>query len=276
MKLLSGILSLTLTSVVALASASAADIYAGPAAGSYKDTPAYVGVNSTGLYVGVNGGYGWSAQSSTIYAFANDAGTTDTSPTTSYDKSGGFGGGQIGYNLQRDRFVFGVEADFQGAGITGSGSAFANADSGDVLATGRREGTLDWFGTVRGRLGYAYDRALIYFTGGFAYGASSGTASIVMDDTKDGGGVHNYSFNPNATRTGYVLGGGVEYALTPAWSVKGEYQFIDLGSSNGFVGYHDLVDGGNLGRGYFTTDQSYNTVRVGLNYHVGQSFEPLK
>jgi outer membrane immunogenic protein len=89
---------------------------------------------------------------------------------------------------------------------------------------------------VRGRLGYAYDRALIYFTGGFAYGESHGVASIVLGE---GGGFRKFSFNPSADRTGCVLGGGVEYALTSAWSLKGEYQFIDLGSSDGFVFFRD-------------------------------------
>lgn len=99
-------------------------------------------------------------------------GVTNTSPTTSYDRSGGFGGGQLGYNFQRDRFVFGVETDIQGADITGSGSANRGADlhstGYDVVANARREATLDWFGTVRGRLGYSFYSALIYFTGGFA------------------------------------------------------------------------------------------------------------
>ena len=63
MKLLSGILGLTLTSVVALASANAADIYRAPSGGGYKDGPVYVGVDWNGLYGGVNGGYGWDASS---------------------------------------------------------------------------------------------------------------------------------------------------------------------------------------------------------------------
>ena len=93
---------LTAASVVALsAAANAADMYR-PAAGGYKDVP-YVGVNWSGLYVGVNGGYGANAASV---------------PTGGLDPAGGFGGGQIGYNVQRGNIVFGLEADIEGADIT--------------------------------------------------------------------------------------------------------------------------------------------------------------
>ncbi len=92
MKLLSGILGFALTSAVALAAANAADMYRSPdMGGGYKDS--YVAVNWSGLYAGVNGGYGWSAN------------------TDNLDPAGGFGGGQIGYNFQRGNIVFGVEAD---------------------------------------------------------------------------------------------------------------------------------------------------------------------
>src|SRR5262245_35254995 len=92
---------ITVTGAVMLATAAnAADIYHAPPAVSYKDTPPpYVGVNWSGLYVGINGGGAWNA----------------THDSDLVDPSGGFGGGQIGYNFQRGNIVFGVEADFQGA-----------------------------------------------------------------------------------------------------------------------------------------------------------------
>ena len=96
---------------------------------------------------------------------------------------GGFGGGQLGYNLQRDRFVFGIETDIQGAAIKGntySEAIIANANPAltlPALETGAgAKSTLDWFGTVRGRLGYSagnalfFGNTLLYATGGFAYG----------------------------------------------------------------------------------------------------------
>jgi outer membrane immunogenic protein len=234
-----GLLGLTLTSVVAIASANAADMYRAAPAGSYKDGPVYAPVATwTGFYVGVNGGYGWTPNASVLGA--------DFSP------SGGFGGGQIGYNWQGafglgSHLVLGVEADIQGSGISDNvGFGFAS-----------EENTLNWFGTVRGRIGYAMDRTLIYFTGGFAFG-----------EVESKGHFLRTPFDVTETQTGYVLGGGLEYKINPAWSIKGEYQFLSLDASD-LNGAGPLNDGG--------TDRSeVHTVRVGLNYHVGQGYEPLK
>ncbi len=217
MKLLSGILAATLTSVVALASANAADMYAG---GGYKDGPAYVGVNWSGLYVGVNGGYGWSANTDWL------------------DPTGAFGGGQIGYNFQRGNIVFGIETDIQGSGVSDSGGGYKSS--------------LDYFGSVRGRLGYAFDRALVYGTGGFGYGQV----------TNDG-----YS----QTQTGWVAGGGVEYKITPAWSAKAEYQYFDLGEHSDY----DSNGTGPLGDAISGRTQ-FSTFRVGVNYFVGGGYDTLK
>jgi outer membrane immunogenic protein len=215
MKLLSGILAATLTSVVALASANAADMYAG---GGYKDGPAYVGVNWSGLYVGVNGGYGWSQ---------------NTSPV---DPTGAFGGGQIGYNFQRGNIVFGIETDFQGSGISDS--------------AGSLNSSLDWFGSVRGRLGYAFERALVYGTGGFGYGQV----------TNEG---------LSQTQTGWVAGAGVEYKITPSWSAKAEYQYFDLGEHGGLNNTGPLDDA-------YSGRTQFSTFRVGVNYFVGGGYDPLK
>src|SRR5258706_13123413 len=113
MKFRDGIFGLTLISALALGafSANAADMYRAAPAGGYKDEPVYVANTWTGFYVGVNGGYGWTPSDSTF--------GTDFSP------SGGFGGGQIGYNWQGafglgSHLVLGVEADIQGAGISGN------------------------------------------------------------------------------------------------------------------------------------------------------------
>jgi outer membrane immunogenic protein len=222
------------SAVVLSASANAADIYRAPppAVGGYKDTP-YLGVNWSGFYVGVNGGYGW-----------NGTGNLDAG---SPDPSGGFGGGQIGYNWQgvlNPNVVLGIEADFQGAGISDSGT---HTEAGHTSAV---RSDLNWFGTARGRLGYAFGGALLYGTGGFAYGE-----------------VKNRFF-PTETQTGWTAGGGMEYKLAPAWSLKGEYQFLSL-DANDNAGAGRLGDA-ELGR----TD--VHTFRLGVNYFVGHGYEPLK
>ena len=265
----------------------AADLNTPAAPAGLKDEPGVPAISWTGFYAGVNGGYGWGANNSSIYVIGTEpdsrgATTTEVSPVTKYDRSGGFGGGQIGYSLQRDRIVFGVETDFQGADIQGSGSAsvvlpkIGGRGAAAISVLGEREGTLDWFGTVRGRLGYAYDQALIYFTGGLAYGGSHGNASIELTN---GAFSDRFTEHLSANRLGYVLGGGVEYALNRSWSLKAEYQFIDLGQSSGYVFYNTAAGGGGTGptgRANFTTNQSYNTVRLGVNYHLQEEFIPLK
>ena len=137
--------------------------------------------------------------------------------------------------------MFGIETDFQGSGIS---------DSANCVGGGCKS-SLDWFGSVRGRLGYAFDRALVYGTGGFGYGQV----------TNDG-----YA----ETQTGWVAGGGVEYKLTPAWSAKAEYQYFDLGASSGVNGVGPLDDSLTGNRTQFST------FRVGVNYFVGGGYDPLK
>jgi outer membrane immunogenic protein len=179
--------------------------------------------------------------------------------TASFDSKGWFGGGQIGYNWRplgaggyKDgpaygNFVFGVEADIQGADITGSGTVSGNAGSA-VART-----SLDWFGTVRGRLGYAFDNVLLYGTGGLAFGGVQDklTTAVTAD----------------VTRTGFAAGGGVEYAFNPAWSAKVEYLYFDLGDVT-------LKNGNGLATAVF--EHEYNTVRAGVNYHLLPGYEPLK
>ena len=135
--------------------------------------------------------------------------------------------------------------------------------------------SLDWFGTFRGRLGYTFDRTLLFATGGFAFGGLRDqlTGSVVFLDVD--GSSKPMSAKAEDVRTGFVLGGGFEYALTPAWSLKAEYQYLDLGSTtlSAATGRTDFVENGS---GSAKLDNTFHTVRLGLNYHVGQGYEPLK
>ncbi|RUO97240.1 outer membrane protein [Hyphomicrobium sp.] len=167
-----------------------------------------------GAYIGINGGYGWSN-------------STFTEP------EGGFGGGQLGYNWQRDRFVFGLEGDIQAADI--SGRAYNPFD--DATA----HSNVNWFSTVRGRLGFTAGSLLIYGTGGLAVAD--------FDNKVDVGGL---TFRDNDTKVGYAAGGGVEWAFAPNWSMKAEYLYLGFGDEK-------------LSSGYRINDD-FQTVRVGLNY----------
>lgn len=271
------LLSIPLAAAFAALPAYGADLYA-PGV-SAKDAPMYDAVpNWTGFYLGVNGGYGWGAARSTLSTAAIDNGVLITAlppagDTSKFWTSGGFGGGQLGYNLQRDRFVFGIEADIQSADITGK--AFSESVTGNITTDAWVKSRLDWFGTVRGRLGYSYGGSLIYATGGFAYGGVRDSLIQTVNATAAG------SDGRNATLTGYTVGGGLEYALTPVWSVKAEYQYINLGTVN-LAASNDVVYGSGIDTGTGTgsssakLDHTYHTVRLGLNYKINQVYEPLK
>ena len=228
-------------------------------ADGYRTGPSYAAPFSwTGMYVGVNGGYAFGGGSQRIVD-TNNVGAIDLFRTA--DPSGGFGGGQIGYNWQASRgssLVLGVEADFQGSDIRGSHTGIGTQA---FLETNRVD--VDWFGTVRGRLGYAFDRTLVYATGGLAYGnvdsrLSAPTAPGTFE-RRDG------------TQVGFVVGGGLEHMLARNWSMKVEYQYIDLGSERllgtpGFAGFHTNE-----------LDTTFHTVRLGLNYRFGEDrYAPLK
>jgi len=243
MKFRTGVFALAMTSTVAMAiSANAADTYRIPeAVGGYKDGSAYVAGGWSGFYAGVNGGYAFDAQD-------RHGGVLD---------DGGFGGGQIGYNWQgiwHPHFVFGIEADIQGSGIDNRGLATL-IPSGNIA---NHEISIDYFGTVRGRLGYAAGPLLIYGTGGFAYGGVN-----IRFHVPATGNV----FTTNNAQPGFAAGGGLEYKFSRAWSVKAEYQYIDLDHDNAVSSSGSFIR---------TKDTELNTVRAGINYHFGSVYEPLK
>ena len=176
------------------------------------------------LLLGINGGYGWGR--SNWSAFGADA-----------DPSGGMVGGTIGYNWQAmgSPFVFGLEGDIDWADIKGS---FVSA----ACPTGC-ETKNNWLGTVRGRLGYAFDRVMPYVTGGAAFGdiqANQGGFSGVSD-----------------TKVGWTVGGGVEAAVVGKWTAKLEYLYVDLGSVGCGAGSCSMPT---------NVDFRTHVVRAGLNF----------
>ena len=224
--------------------ASAADM---PAKTLVVAPVAAVAPDWSGFYVGINGGYGWTD--------GVRFGHLDDNPQGVSPK-GGFGGGQIGYNYQINNLVFGVEADIQGADISES---VLDRNFGDQFSS-----KLDWFGTVRGRIGYALNSFLLYVTGGFAYG------HIVSDVTNPL--LFGAPYHFDGTSTGYTLGGGVEYMLNSAWSVKAEYQRINLGT-NDPTNAAGLRFSSALARGILKAS-NFDTVRVGLNYKFHLTSRP--
>ncbi len=214
----------------------------------------------SGFYVGANAGYGW-GESSSINAietligapfFAGNFGTTAP--------DGFFGGVQAGYNFRTNNLVLGLEADIQAASIrdrSGATTPYFFPGSTMTLSVAQR---LDWLSTVRARAGYTWDNLLIYGTGGFAFG--NVRQALVMTDTMDFSAAASRSSN----RSGYVLGAGVEYAITANWSAKLEYQYINLGTSR--IGASEVFTGNRPSPFAISSPLAtrLHTARLGINY----------
>ena len=220
-------LALTLASTFALIAtagfAAAADLPV--KARPYVAAPAF---SWTGIYVGANVGYAWGRTTGTAGIAAPAVGH--------FDINGWQAGGQIGGNYQIQNWVLGIEADYQWADIDGSATVGAVTDSARVRS----------YGTLRGRVGYAWDRWMAYGTGGWAFDART-RYSFVTPVALSG----NHDLN------GWAAGAGVEYAFAPAWSAKLEYLHVDLDSRTfPTLGCVPAC----------TAGAHFNTVRVGLNY----------
>jgi outer membrane immunogenic protein len=190
----------------------------------------------TGFYVGLNAGAGWNNNH-------NGFGTTFNTTTNpvfigSNNNDAGFtGGAQAGYNMQFGAFVAGIEADINYIDRSNNGTAVipssAFAATGTFYTVNHSSGD-NWFGTVRGRVGVAFDRALIYATGGLAFGGNRGDAVVTQYTVTTAGalptGVAVVGNGNSNNNVGWALGGGLEYAFSNAWSVKAEYLHVDLGN----------------------------------------------
>jgi outer membrane immunogenic protein len=188
-------------------SAQAADM-------SYGRTPAYT-VNQplnayswAGPYLGGNLGYAWGSVDNAIPK-----------------PSGVQGGVQAGYNWQSGPLVFGIEGDLQ---ATGADDTFAPWKFSNP-----------WFGTVRGRVGYAFNNVLFYGTGGLAFGELRG---------------ETFGLSESHTNAGWTAGVGAEFGFAPNWSAKVEYLFVDLSDSR------FTITGVSNG-------SQFGVLRAGVNYH---------
>jgi outer membrane immunogenic protein len=215
--------------------ASAADlprpVYKAPPA-LYNPAPVF---SWTGFYAGVHGGYGWSRFS----------GNDPVAGPSTVNAKGWLGGVQLGYNYQIGTFVIGAEGDFSWADVK-------NVQN-DPLGLGGGQATLknDYFITGALRLGYAFDRTLIYAKGGGAWTRDK------FDITDGVGGFANGKFN----RTGWLIGGGVEYAFWNNLSAKAEYNYLNFGSIT-----ETLTTGGGLIATSPSVSLKSHLVKVGLNY----------
>jgi len=194
---------------------------------AYK-APVYVAPFSwSGFYVGINGGYAWGSTK-----------LTNVVGTQSFDTTGGLAGGTLGYNLQTGNWVWGLEGDIDASWLKGD-STSAPLCAGGVGCELKQT----WFGTARGRIGYAFDRWLPYATGGLAVGDSKITVPNSNSQTD--------------TRVGWTAGAGLEWAFLGAWSAKIEYLYADLGTKTCAAATCVVAT---------DVDMTENIVRLGINY----------
>jgi outer membrane immunogenic protein len=215
----------------------------------------------TGCYAGGNIGYSWGNANSNYDELFPFLGLPD--PISGTQRLDGIiGGGQIGCNWQANKtWVLGLEADIQGSAERG-GSSFSDpftvVTNGDPILTGTFNTDIQWFGTVRGRIGLlATPTLLFYGTGGLAYGG------ISVSGTDNIGTLMLPSFGASAINVGWTVGVGVEGAIpnTSNWTWKVEYLYIDFGTLSG-SGYDPV-----FAKPYsWSTSVTDNILRVGFNY----------
>jgi outer membrane immunogenic protein len=225
---LAGLFSIALSAVAA--PVLAADIRL-----PVKGAPAYVPTfyNWTGFYVGAHVGYGW-ADFSGVDPIAGVV--TDT-----VSASGFIYGGQVGFNYQMGSWVFGIEGDFSFGDVK---------HSEDFLGIATAEVKLDRIFTVAGRIGYAFDRTLLYGKFGGAWTQEKYNFSVL-----------GLGASTTVDRTGWLLGVGLEYAFLGNWSAKIEYNYMDMGSKD-----VTFTIFGPIAVTVANVDLTVQTVKAGINY----------
>jgi outer membrane immunogenic protein len=253
-----------------------------------------------GFYVSVNAGYAWFESTSvnsistvtsvpaTIAPAAPVAAAAAlTTPIPVGSRNGFIGGGQVGYNFQARNFVAGIEADIQGLSGRGTGTVVTSVPITGFLgfanATLTATNSVNWLGTVRGRIGLAVaPNFLLYGTGGLAYGGVSSSTGIseafAGPATTGANGTFPALGSFSQTRAGWTAGAGGEWMFKGNWSAKLEYLHYDLGSATYGTTVSNFAVAGApvpVGTLLYTLGQTSSTsfrgdiIRVGLNYKFG-------
>jgi outer membrane immunogenic protein len=216
----------------------------------YAPPPVY---NWGGVYIGLNAGGSWFSQSNSTFTWST---TGATSSGQSLNDSGFAGGGQIGANFQTGQVVFGIEGDADYLSNKGSVSTAKDFLGGSVTHTY----TVDFLSTVRGRLGFAWDRALLYGTGGLAM------ADYQIQRTQNTAGLAAAGASQTLSdfRIGWAAGAGVEYAFSD--NITGRVEYL-------VAGLESVSNTYNFGANGNVTQSSptayINMVRGGLNFKFG-------
>jgi outer membrane immunogenic protein len=210
----------------------------------------------TGPYVGGQVGYAWGTGNLNTTLFDPVTGTLFNA-SAGGTPDGVIGGAHFGYLYQINQWVLGIEGSVDGTSLSNTAvAAFPNVRGGSILTV---KSHVDVEGTIRGKIGIAWDRVLIYGTGGFAFG---GFSTDFTGATTTGVPLVFTGANVSSNRTGWTAGGGLQYAVTDNWWVFVEYRYTNLGSirNNGPL---------NLPAGAFFNESRQirqNQVQAGFSY----------
>lgn len=228
----------------------------------------------TGLYIGGNVGYGWGGDTGGRYTSFSDVDiggyaaffAAGGNVLPGVTPSGAIGGLQIGYDWQiSSTLVFGLVADIQASGMKDFATAVAANLVGFNNNAQSNTASIDWFGTVRGRLGVLVSPSLlVYGTAGLAYGEVK--ANTFQSNPNNGLGPVTFAGSTSETNFGWAAGVGIDYALTSNWRVGVEYLHIDLDSVSVTARQASRFNAITLNTFTSTPDFSADIVRLTLNY----------
>ena len=217
--------------------------------------------NWTGFHIGIQGGYTWSDMRwiDSDSSLLPDPGSDTEGPQvlSSQDLTGFFGGGEVGYDYQWHSWVFGIVGDFSYSEVVTKGFPLVGDGTNDT-SNDRFWVRNDWNGSIAGRIGYAWNKWLLYGKGGVAFGH----IKVRQDHAED-------VFTADDTRWAPLVGVGLEYMITCHWSAKVEYEhdFYGREAIDGILNEAlDSAGGGGPERETYDIDMEHNTLRVGLNY----------
>ncbi|WP_026606932.1 outer membrane protein [Methylocapsa acidiphila] len=225
----------------------------------------------SGLYIGGQIGYAWGDLNSSTIGYAAPTITSGAffldAPSNS-NPQGVIGGVHLGYNLQIGQWLLGLEGDVDGTSVSKTvnaatfftppiDAAFVTPGFGATVHT-----TSPIQGSIRLRAGFAWDRALLYATGGAAFASVKTTYSDY------------YGFDSiSRTRAGWTVGGGIDYAVTDNWSVRAEYRYADFGHFDNYL-INSAYNPSGSWEGVHT-HFTENRVQVGFSYKFGSTPAPV-
>jgi outer membrane immunogenic protein len=216
----------------------------------------------TGCYIGGNIGYGWGRETVSISNLGETTGVAELAgvslgPVTG-STNGVLGGGQIGCNYQfASNWVIGIEGDGEATGIKGDVTQSFSfvGPAGPTTVTGTAHAQTNWIASATGRLGFTWDRVMLYAKGGVAWAGDKYSADLAA---------FNEHIETSVTRPGWTVGGGSEWAFLNNWSAKVEYNFYNFDTRNlafpgTIAGISEVVPGIDI-------KQTISTVKFGVNY----------